>query len=72
MTGNLRARKRVEYVKKLLEELGIEPERVEMFNLSAADGPKFAQFAREFTERIKELGPSPLKEDEKKEEKAAA
>ncbi len=73
MTGNLRARKRVEYVKKLLEELGIEPERVEMFNLSAADGPKFAAFAREFTERIRELGPSPLRTKGKEEgEKAAA
>lgn len=69
MTGNLRARKRVEYVKNLLTEIGIEPERVEMFNLSAADGPKFASFAEEFTERIKELGPSPLRDH--KEEKPA-
>lgn len=36
-------------------------ERVEMFNLSAAMGAKFAEIAREMTERIKKLGPSPLK-----------
>lgn len=32
-----------------------------MFNLSAAMGAKFAEIAREMTERIKKLGPSPLK-----------
>ena len=60
MNGNLKARKRVEYVKKILEEVGIEPERVEMFNLSAGEGPRFAEIAAEMTNRIKELGPSPV------------
>jgi len=32
-----------------------------MFNLSAAMGAKFAEIAREMTERIKKLGPSPIK-----------
>lgn len=58
--GNLRARKRVGYVKKTLTELGIEPERVEMFNLSSAMGPRFAEIAIEMTDRIKKLGPSPV------------
>jgi len=60
MTGNLKAKKRVQYVKKVLEEIGIEPERVEMFNLSSGEGPKFAEIAREMYERIKTLGPSPV------------
>lgn len=60
LTGNLKAKKRVAYVKKTLEDLGMEPERVEMFNLSAGEGIRFAEIAREMTERIKELGPSPL------------
>ena len=58
--GNLKARKKVQYVKKTLEEVGIEPERVEMFNLSAGEGPRFAEIAREMSDRIKKLGPSPL------------
>ncbi|RJP77315.1 MAG: hydrogenase iron-sulfur subunit [Desulfobacteraceae bacterium] len=58
--GNLRARKRVNYVKKTLAELGIEPERVEMFNLSSAMGPRFAEIAIEMTDRIKKLGPTPV------------
>ncbi len=61
LKGNLRARKRVEYVKTILKDLGINPGRVEMYNMSAADGPRFVDVAREFTERIKALGPSPIK-----------
>ncbi len=60
-TGNLRTRKKVEYVKRILKEIGIEPERVEMYNLSAAQGARFAEIATEMTDRIKELGPSPVK-----------
>ena len=60
LSGNLKAKKRVQYVKKALKEIGIEPERVEMFNLSAGEGPRFAEIAREMAERIKKLGPSPV------------
>ncbi len=60
INGNLKAKKRVQYVKNVLEELDMEPGRVEMFNLSSGEGPKFAQFAKEMVERIKTLGPSPV------------
>lgn len=59
--GNLKARKKVEYVKKTLTEIGIEPERVEMFNLSSAQGARFAEIATEMVERIRQLGPTPVK-----------
>ena len=62
-TGNLRTRKKVEYVKKVLEEIGIEPERVEMYNLSSAQGQRFAEIAHEMVDRIKGLGPSPVRSD---------
>ncbi len=61
LVGNIRAKKRVGYVKSILKDLGINPGRVEMYNMSAADGPRFVQVAREFTARIKALGPSPVK-----------
>ena len=61
LSGNIKARKRVNYVKKVLEEIGIEPGRVEMFNLSAGEGPRFAEIAVEMNKRIKELGPTPVK-----------
>jgi coenzyme F420-reducing hydrogenase delta subunit len=61
--GNLRARRRVERAKKLLGEIGIEPERLEMFNLSSAEGGRFAEIVTEMTERVKRLGLSPIKPD---------
>ncbi len=61
LTGNLRAKKRVMYARELLEEIGIRGDRVEMYNLSAAEGNRFAQIAREMAERIKNLGPSPIR-----------
>jgi F420-non-reducing hydrogenase iron-sulfur subunit len=56
-SGNLRAKKRVGYVKKLLESIGLEGDRIAMYNLSAGMGPQFAEIAREMTEKIRALGP---------------
>ena len=61
LKANLRAKKRVGYLKKLLEEVGIETDRIEMYNLSSSSGPRFAEIAREVTEKIRALGPSPIK-----------
>ncbi len=58
LEGNLRAKKRVAYVKKLLSEVQIEPERIEMFNLSSAMGGKFTDIVEEMTERVTKLGPT--------------
>ena len=48
-------------MKGLLEEVGLGGDRVEMFNMSASQGQRFAQCAREMTERIRSLGPSPVR-----------
>ena len=60
-SGNTRAGRRVAYVKKYLEEIGIESERLEMVTMSAGMGYRFAQTATEITEKIRKLGPSPIK-----------
>jgi coenzyme F420-reducing hydrogenase delta subunit len=60
LEGNLRARRRVERAREILVEIGLEPERVEMFNLSSAEGPRFAQIVTEMSTRLAKLGPSPL------------
>ena len=67
--GNLKARKRVEQAQNILETIGIEGERVQMYNLSSSDGPLFAKYAQEMDERIRKLGPNPIKQNKK--EKAA-
>lgn len=63
LEGNLRARKRVERAKQLLAEIGLEPERLEMYNLSSAEGARFAEIVTEMSERLDRLGPSPLRPD---------
>ncbi len=59
--GNLIAEKRAEAIDLLLEDFGLESERYRLEWGSAAEGPKFAQTMTEFTETIRELGPSPYK-----------
>ena len=61
LRGNLRAKKRVQYVKGLLDEVGLGSGRVEIYNMSSAQGQRFAEVAREMTEKIRSLGPSPVK-----------
>ena len=64
--GNLRARKRVEQAQEILNAIGIGGERAQMYNLSSGEGPRFAEYAVEMTEKIKELGPNPIKLNIKK------
>ena len=60
-TGNLRAKKRVAYVREILDKIGVGGERIVMYNLSAGQGPRFAEIAREMTEKVRQLGPSPIR-----------
>ena len=64
--GNLRARKRVEQAQQILNAIGIGGERAQMYNLSSGEGPRFAEYAVERTEKNKELGPNPIKLTKKK------
>ena len=59
--GNLYARQRLDYIRALLEEIGLEPQRARMINISAAMGAQFAELASEHVETVRALGPSPLR-----------
>lgn len=59
--GNFKALKRITMLKKLISEMGIEPERLEIFWISASEGKKFSEVMTSFTSKIKELGPNPLR-----------
>ena len=58
--GNLSTRRRVMGIKPLLDAVGISSERLRLEWVSAAEGPKFAETVKDFTQTIKKLGPSPL------------
>jgi len=59
--GNERGRARVLRTRQILEAIGLEPERLDMFFMSGSQGHAFAIAAQQMTERIRQLGPSPLK-----------
>jgi coenzyme F420-reducing hydrogenase delta subunit len=59
--GNERGRARVQRAREILEEVGLEGERLGMFFMSGSQGRTFAAAAHTMTERIRKLGPSPLK-----------
>jgi len=60
INGNLYAKTRVDHVADLLEQIGLQRERIRMINVSAGMGAKFAELANEFGETIKQLGPTGL------------
>ena len=60
MFGNHRAVEQFERTKNVIRLLGLEPERIRLEWISAAEGARFAQVINEFTEQIRKLGPSPV------------
>jgi len=61
LSGNFKALKRVVLLKRVLKELGVEPERLRIEWISASEGDKFARVVSEMVREIKKLGPNPLK-----------
>ncbi len=61
VSGNLKAEKEVERVKKLLDAVGIGSGRLRLEWVSASEGEKFAKVVAEFVDELKKLGPSPIK-----------
>ena len=61
IAGNYKAQRRGILLKKLLEQLGLEPQRLRIEFVSASEGAKFAAVVKEMVEDIKKLGPNPLK-----------
>jgi coenzyme F420-reducing hydrogenase delta subunit len=55
----------VEYTRDLLESIGLEGQRLQMINVSAAMAGEFASSAADFTDEIRGLGPNPLRQADK-------
>jgi len=60
-SGNYKANRRIKLLKKMVEELGIESERIRFEYVSASEGKKFSDLVIEMTEKIRKLGPNPIK-----------
>lgn len=59
--GNERGQARLQRAKKILNEIGLGSERLDMFFMSGSQAQAYANAARTMTERIRKLGPNPLK-----------
>jgi len=64
LMGSQRAAKRAGAVKKALAELGLEPERISMHHLERGFHQEFVTVAQEMEQRVKAMGPSPIKGEE--------
>lgn len=51
-------------VQELLEQIGLEPERVQMFNMSSAMAGQFVTSTREMISKVEKLGLNPLRKSE--------
>jgi coenzyme F420-reducing hydrogenase delta subunit len=58
--GNIEARKRVDQAKGILDSLGLDGERLELFNLASNQGREFKESMDIMIERVERLGPNPL------------
>ncbi len=61
LEGNLRAKKRSEYLREMLDQIGVGRERLRMVNLSAAMAPTFVERVKEIVKTVEGLGPNPLR-----------
>lgn len=58
--GNCKAYRKIELTKRLIKQLGLDPNRVRFENISAAEADKFANIISEFTQEVYGLGPNPI------------
>jgi len=55
--GNYKTLRRIALFKVMLKDLGIDPNRLRLEWISAAEGKKYAETMNEFTKQIRALGP---------------
>ncbi len=60
-SGNYKAQNRIVMLKEILEQFGIEPNRLRLEWISASEGNRFAEIIKDMTHEIRKLGPSPLR-----------
>jgi F420-non-reducing hydrogenase iron-sulfur subunit len=61
LDGNTKAQRRCDALSLMLQDFALEEERFRLAWVSASEGPQFAQLMAEFTEQVRQLGPSPYR-----------
>jgi F420-non-reducing hydrogenase iron-sulfur subunit len=61
VSGNFKALRRITLLRQLLQDFGIEAERLRLEWVSASEGDRFAAIVKDMVEQVRRLGPNPLK-----------
>ena len=61
LSGNFKAQRRILLLERVIEQFGIEPERLRLECVSASEGDRFASVIKEMVKEVRKLGPNPLK-----------
>jgi F420-non-reducing hydrogenase iron-sulfur subunit len=69
--GNMKTLRRIPLLKRVLAQLGIEPERLRLEWISASEGIRFQEIVNEFVEQVRALGPLQLEVAERRRQKNA-
>jgi len=60
--GNYKCLRRYHLLQKFIKQMGIQPERLRLEWISASEGLEFSQLVNEFSDTLKALEPSSIKE----------
>nr|MDO8112416.1 hydrogenase iron-sulfur subunit [Candidatus Sigynarchaeota archaeon] len=64
VAGNYKTFRKAPLITKFLEQMGINPLRFRLTNISASEGAELTNLVNEYTEELREIGPNPLSKDE--------
>lgn len=63
VAGNYKTFRKAPIISKFLEQMGINPKRFRLTNVSASEGAELTEIVTEFVEELREIGPSPFKNE---------
>ena len=61
--GNYNARRRYIMLDQIFKSIGLDHERIGLWWVSASEGKRYAQVVEEYTEKLKNKGPNPIREE---------
>ncbi len=65
VTGNFKTFGKMEMLKRYLKQYGINPKRLYYTQISASEGAELTEVVEEFVHIVKELGPNPIRKEDK-------
>jgi F420-non-reducing hydrogenase iron-sulfur subunit len=61
VNGNYKTERRIHLLRRLIQQAGLEPERIRLEWISASEGSKLAEVMKDYVEVLKKIGPNPLR-----------